>query len=58
VVSYQAGKRAYWQPKHYANAALIAWWEVRKMEIALENGNAERDGVPEVPSEDNKASEH
>jgi hypothetical protein len=47
-----------WQPKHYANAALIAWWEERKMEMALENGNAERDNVPDLPSEDDEASEH
>jgi hypothetical protein len=47
-----------WQPKHYANAALIAWWEDRKMEIALENGNAERDNVPDLPSEDNEVSQH
>jgi hypothetical protein len=47
-----------WQPKHYANAALIAWWEERKMEIALGNGNAERDNVPDLPSEDGEASEH
>jgi hypothetical protein len=45
-----------WQPKHYANAALIAWWEKRKMEIALENGNAEHDSVPDLPSEDNGIS--
>jgi hypothetical protein len=47
-----------WQPKHYRNAALIAWWEERKMEIALENGNAERDNVRDLPSEDNEASLH
>jgi hypothetical protein len=47
-----------WQPKHYANAALIAWWEEHKMESALENGNAERDNVPGLWSEDNKASQH
>jgi hypothetical protein len=47
-----------WQPKHYANAALIAWWEERKMELVLENGNAERDNVPDLPSEDDEASEH
>jgi hypothetical protein len=47
-----------WQPKYYANAALIAWWEERKMDIALENGNAERDNVPGLPSEDNEASLH
>jgi hypothetical protein len=47
-----------WQPKHYANAALIAWLEERKMEIGLENGNAERDSVPNLLSEDNKASQH
>ena len=47
-----------WQPKHYANAALIAWWEERKMEMALENGHAERDNVPDLPSEDDEASEH
>jgi hypothetical protein len=47
-----------WQPKHYANAALIAWWEERKIGGALEDGNAERDNVPDLPSEDNEASEH
>jgi hypothetical protein len=47
-----------WQPKHYANAALVAWWEERKMETALGNGNAERDNVPDLPSEDNEASQH
>jgi hypothetical protein len=47
-----------WQPKHYANVALIAWWEERKMEMALENGNAERDNVSDLPSEGNKASQH
>jgi hypothetical protein len=47
-----------WQPKHHANAALVAWWEERKMEMALENGNAERDNVPYLPSEDNEASQH
>jgi hypothetical protein len=47
-----------WQPKHYANAALIAWWEEHKMESALENGNSERDNVPDLSSEDNKASQH
>ena len=47
-----------WQPKHYANAALIEWWEERKMEITLENSNAERDNVPDLSSEDNKASQH
>lgn len=47
-----------WQPKHYANAALVAWWEQRRMENALENGNAERDNVPDLPSEDNEASQH
>ena len=47
-----------WQPKHYANAALIAWWEERKMEMALGNGNAERDNIPDLPSEDDEASEH
>jgi hypothetical protein len=47
-----------WQPKHYANAALIAWCEDRKMEMALGNGNSERDNVPDLPSEDDEASEH
>ena len=47
-----------WQPKHYANAALIAWWEEHKMEMALDNGNAGRANVPDLPSEDNEASEH
>jgi hypothetical protein len=47
-----------WQPKHYANVALIAWWEERKMDVALENGNAERDNVPDLLSEDNESSEH
>jgi hypothetical protein len=47
-----------WQPKHYANAALVAWWEERKMEMALGNGNAERDKIPDLPSEDDEASEH
>jgi len=47
-----------WQPKHYANAALIAWWEERKIGGALEDGNAERDNVPDLPSEDNEASKH
>ena len=28
------------------------------MEMALENGNAERDNVPDLPSEDDEASEH
>jgi hypothetical protein len=28
------------------------------MEIALENGNAERDNVPDLPSEDNEVSQH
>jgi hypothetical protein len=39
-----------WQPKHYTNAALTAWWEERKSDIALENGNAKRDYVPDLPS--------
>jgi hypothetical protein len=47
-----------WQLKYYANAALIAWWEERKMKMALGNGNAERDNVPDLPSEDDEASEH
>jgi len=47
-----------WQPKHYANAALVAWWEERKMEMALGNGNAERDNVPDLPLEVDEASEH
>jgi hypothetical protein len=47
-----------WQPKHYANAALIAWWEEHKMGSALENGTAECDNVPDLSSEDNKASQH
>jgi hypothetical protein len=47
-----------WQPKHYANAALIAWWEEHKMEMALDNGNAGRANVPDLPSEDNEDSEH
>jgi len=47
-----------WQPKHYANAALVAWWEERKMEMALGNGNAERDDFLDLPSEDDEASEH
>jgi len=47
-----------WQPKHYANAALIAWWEEHKMKMALGNGNAERDNIPDLPSEDDEASEH
>jgi hypothetical protein len=42
-----------WQPKHYANAALIAWWEERKMEIAIEKGDTKRDNVPDLSSEDN-----
>ena len=28
------------------------------MDVALENGNAERDNVPYLPSEDNEASQH
>jgi hypothetical protein len=47
-----------WQPKCNANEALIAWWEERKMDIALENGNAERDNVRDLLSEDNEASQH
>jgi hypothetical protein len=47
-----------WQPKHYANAALVAWWEERKMEMAPGNGNAERDNIPDLLSEDDEASEH
>jgi hypothetical protein len=46
-----------WHPKHYANAALIAWWEERKTEITRENSNAERDNVAELSSEDNDASQ-
>jgi len=47
-----------WQPKHYANAELIAWWEERKIEFAPENGNAVYDNFPDLPSRDNKASQH
>jgi hypothetical protein len=47
-----------WQPKHYANAALVAWWEDRKIGSALEDGNAERDNVRDLLSEDNEASQH
>ena len=47
-----------WQPKHYANAALVAWWEERKIGSALEDNNAERDNVRDLLSEDNEASQH
>ena len=47
-----------WQAKHYANAALIAWWEERKIGSALEDGNAERDNVRDLPLEVDEASEH
>jgi hypothetical protein len=47
-----------WQPKCNANEALIAWWEERKIGSALEDGNAERDNVPDLLSEDNEASQH
>jgi hypothetical protein len=43
-----------WQPKCNANEALVAWWEERKMEMVLENGSAERDNVPDLPSEGNE----
>ena len=47
-----------WQPKCNANEALIAWWEERKIGSALEDNNAERDNVRDLPSEDNEASQH
>lgn len=47
-----------WQPKCNANEALIAWWEERKIGSALEDGNAERDNVRDLRSEDNEASQH
>jgi hypothetical protein len=47
-----------WQPKCNANEALIAWWEERKIGSALEDGNAERDNVRDLLSEDNEASQH
>jgi hypothetical protein len=28
------------------------------MDIGIENGNTERDNVPDLPSEDNEASQH
>jgi len=47
-----------WQPKCNANTALIAWWEERKMEMALENGNAERENIRDLLWEDNEAGQH
>jgi hypothetical protein len=47
-----------WQPKCNANKALIAWWEERKIGSALEDGNAERDNVRDLLSENNEASQH
>jgi hypothetical protein len=47
-----------WQPKCNANEALIAWWEERKIGSALEDGNAERDNVRDLLSEDIDASQH
>jgi hypothetical protein len=47
-----------WQPKCNANEALIAWWKERKIGSALEDGNAERDNVRDLLSEDNEASQH
>jgi hypothetical protein len=47
-----------WQPKCNANEALIAWWEERKIGTALEDGNAKRDNVRDLLSEDNEASQH
>jgi hypothetical protein len=32
-------------------AELVAWWEESKTEIALENGNAGRDNIPDLPLE-------
>jgi hypothetical protein len=47
-----------WQPKCNANEALITWWEERKIGSALEDGDAERDNVRDLLSEDNEASQH
>jgi hypothetical protein len=46
-----------WQPKCNANDALIAWWEERKMESALESGNPERDDVLALTSKDHGVSQ-
>jgi len=35
-----------------------AWWEERKIGSALEDGNAERDNVRDLLSEDDEVSQH
>jgi hypothetical protein len=46
-----------WQPKHYANAALVADWEERKRASGHENDNAELDNDSDLTSGDNGTSQ-
>jgi hypothetical protein len=63
LIKYEPGKEGAQceislQPKCNANEALIARWEERKIGSALENGNAKRDHVRDLLSEDNDAGQH
>jgi hypothetical protein len=46
-----------WQPKGNANAALVAWWEERKMTSALEDSNVERDNTTKLTPKHNAANQ-
>jgi hypothetical protein len=44
-----------WQPKHYANAALVRDWKERDMANVHENSNAERDNDPASTKNEDRA---
>jgi hypothetical protein len=44
-----------WQPKHYANAALVRDWKERNMANVHENSNAERDNGPASTKNEDRA---
>jgi hypothetical protein len=46
-----------WQPKHYANAALVRDWKERNMANVHESSNAERENDSKSTSRDNEAGQ-